>query len=165
MQVTFLGDPIEVKGQPVQVGDSAPDAKVKDIQGQEQSLADLLKGKVTVLSVVPDVTTQTCHLQTKKFAELAAERDWNFYTISRNLPSEFKQWNEDNHLNVQTLSDELGEFGDQYGLVINLGGKELLTRSVFVVDAQGVVQYRQIVEEVSEQPDYDPVIETVNRLQ
>lgn len=164
MQVTFSGDPIEVKGQQVKVGDQAPDVKVKDIQGQEQSLQELLKGQVTVLSVVPDVTTQTCNLQTKKFAELAKDASWNFYTISRNSQAEFKGWNEENNLSVQTLTDEAGEFGAKYGLDIKLDGKDLLTRAVFVIDAEGVIQYRQIVEEVTEQPEYDPVIEAVNKL-
>ena len=40
----------------------------------------------------------------------------------------------------------------------------LLARAVFVVDRQGTVQYIQLVKEVSEEPDYDAVLEAVKKL-
>lgn len=164
MQVTFQGKAIEIKGQPVQVGDKAPEAKLLDNQGEVVEISSLFD-KLTLLSLVPDVTTQTCHLQTKKFAELSQEQDWNFYTVSRNTVDQFNQWNEENSLSVQTLSDFDKDFGSQYGLAIDLGGKELLTRAVILVDKEGIIRYLEIVDEVTQQPDYDQAVAAIKVIQ
>ncbi|MBG9979664.1 redoxin family protein [Facklamia sp. DSM 111018] len=163
MEVKFLGEPIKVKGNQIKVGDKAPDAILQNGEGEEVQLADILK-QVTILSIVPDVTTETCHLQTKKFAELAKEAAWDFYTVSRNTPVQFKQWNADNESDIKSLTDHKQEFGDKYGLEIELNGHDHLTRSVIIIDQQGTVQYTQYVEEVSEQPNYDEVMNAVNQL-
>jgi len=57
---------------------------------------------------------------------------------------------------VTTLSDHLSaSFGEAYGVLIK--ELRLLARAVFVVDGDGVVQYVQIVKEVTDEPDYDNV--------
>lgn len=163
MQVTFQGKAVEIKGQPIKVGDKAPEAKLLDRQGQVVEITELFD-KLTLLSVVPDVTTQTCHLQTKKFAELSQAQDWNFYTVSRNTVDQFNQWNEENDLSVQTLSDFDQDFGTQYGLAIDLAGKEILTRAVILVDSEGIIRYLEIVEEVTQQPDYDQAVAAIQAI-
>jgi len=40
----------------------------------------------------------------------------------------------------------------------------LLTRTVFVVDPEGVIQYIQTVNEVTKEPDYEAVLDAVNIL-
>ncbi len=40
----------------------------------------------------------------------------------------------------------------------------LLARAVFVVDRDGTIQYVQLVQELTEEPDYDAVLEAVNKL-
>ena len=40
----------------------------------------------------------------------------------------------------------------------------LLSRSIFIVDRNGVIQYIQHVKELSEEPDYDAVIAAVKKL-
>lgn len=164
MQVTFKGQPIEVSGNQPKVGDKAPDAALLNNQGEQVQLTTLFD-KLTVLSVVPDVNTQTCNLQTQKFAELAKDKtDWQYFTVSRNTVDEFNQWNKDNNLESKTLSDFNQEFGKAYGLDINLLDNELLARSVFIVDPSGIIRYVQIVEEISEQPKYDAVMDAINEL-
>ena len=62
-----------------------------------------------------------------------------------------------------TLSDHPNAaFGEAYGVLI----KELRlnARSIFVVDPNGVIQYIQMVNEVSEEPDYDAVLGAVKKL-
>ena len=51
-----------------------------------------------------------------------------------------------------------------YGLDIELGGDVRTTRSVFVVDKDGVIQYKQIVDEVADEPDYDSALEAADKL-
>lgn len=164
MQVTFQGDPVEIKGTQPNVGDQAPGATLTTRQGDDVKLASYFGDQAVVLSVVPDVQTRTCELQTKNFADKLAEQDVKFLTVSRNTVDEFNTWNEENDLDLTTLSDTKGEFGDAYGLEIDLGDDERLARSVFLVDTDGVIQYVQIVEEIADEPDYDETLEAIKAL-
>lgn len=164
MQVTFKGEPLEVKGTQPKVGDKAPNATVTNRKGDDVELDSYIGDQPVVLSVVPDVQTRTCELQTKNFSEKLEKEDVLYLTVSRNTVEEFNDWNEENSLDVSTLSDTKGEFGREYGLEIDLGGDERLARSVFLLDADGVIQYVQIVEEVADEPNYDETLEAIKNL-
>lgn len=164
MQVTFKGDPIEVKGTQPNVGDKAPDAVLVARNGDEVNLSNFIEDKPVILSVIPDVLTRTCELQTKSFADKLAKEDVIFLTVSRNTVDEFNQWNEENELDLVTLSDTKGEFGRAYGIEINLGADDRLARSVFIVDKEGVIRYKQIVGEVADEPNYTETLEAIKNL-
>lgn len=163
MQVKFDGNPLEVQGVQPKVGEEAPNAKLVNAKGETVELADFL-GKVTIISVIPNVLTRTCELQTKRFDEVTSDKDIQYVTVGRNTVEEFNQWNSDNELNVTTLTDAEGEFGKAYGLDIDLDGNALLTRAVFVVDSEGTIQYVEIVDEVVNEPDYKPALEVAEKL-
>lgn len=164
MQVTFQGEPLEVKGTLPKVGDQAPNAKLTNRKGEEVELSSFFGDSTVVLSVVPDVNTRTCELQTKRFADELAEQDVVYLTVSRNTVDEFNNWNEENELDLVTLSDANGEFGREYGLGIDLDGDERLARSVFLVDKDSVIRYVQIVEEVVDEPNYEETLEAIKSL-
>lgn len=164
MEVTFKGEPLEVQGKQPSLGDKAPDAQLTTRENKLVNLSSYFGEETVVLSVVPDVTTRTCELQTKRFSKELSQKDVKYLTISRNTVEEFNNWNEENDLDLTTLSDTQGEFGEAYGLNINLGGNERLTRSVFLVDKEGTIQYKQIVSEVTEEPDYDEVLNAIEKI-
>lgn len=164
MQVTFKGAPVELKGIPPKVGDQAPDATLIARNRDEVKLSNFEGNVPVILSVIPDVETRTCELQTKSFADKLDNEEVVFLTVSRNTVEEFNKWNEENELNLVTLSDTKGEFGDAYGLEIDLGGDERLARSVFVIDPEGTVRYVQIVDEIADEPNYQEVLDAVNAL-
>lgn len=164
MQVTFKGDPLQVKGTQPSVGDKAPDVTLTARNGDKVKLSNFIEDKLVVLSVVPDVETRTCELQTKNFADKLAEEDVIYLTVSRNTVDQFNNWNEENDLDLVTLSDTEGEFGREYGLEIDLDGDNLLARSVFLVDTDGVIQYVQIVPEVSDEPNYDETLAAIKNV-
>jgi thiol peroxidase len=65
--------------------------------------------------------------------------------------------------NVVTLSDHRNaSFGTAYGVLIK--ELRLLTRSVFVVDREGIIRYVQMVNEITEEPDYDAIMAAMNNL-
>ncbi len=66
--ITFKGTPMTLLGNEVKAGDSAPDFAVHYFEGglKALKLADL-KGKPTLISVVPSLDTGICALQTKRF--------------------------------------------------------------------------------------------------
>ena len=68
--ITFKGNPMTLSGEALQVGKSAPDFTIHYFEGglKPLTLADL-KGKPTIISVVPSLDTPTCQIQTKRFNE------------------------------------------------------------------------------------------------
>lgn len=164
MQVTVKGEPVEVQGTPLTEGSQVSNVSLKDIEGNDVKLHDVLGGKVTILSVVPNILTRTCELQTKRFAEETKDKGYQFFTVSRNTPEEFDEWSYDNNLKVQTLSDSNQEFGKEFGIEIDLGGDMLLTRSVYVIDQEGKIAYVDYVQEVSQEPNYEGALEKAEAL-
>lgn len=51
---------------------------------------------------------------------------------------------------------------ERHGAVTFTG--EPLARAVFVVDRQGTVRHAQIVREITDEPDYDAVLQAVRAL-
>ncbi len=162
--ITFKGNPMTLAGKALSIGSPAPafelhyaDAGIKTL-----TLSDL-KGKPTIISVVPSLDTPTCAIQTKRFNQDlgAMGNNVNAVTVSRDLP--FAQARfcgaEDVKL-MRTASDyQTHKFGDDYGLTIE--ELKLLTRAVIVLDSSGKVVYQEIVKEVTQEPDYAKALEAL----
>ena len=64
---------------------------------------------------------------------------------------------------VTTLSDYRdAEFGMAFGVLIK--ELRLLARTVFVLDREGTVRYVQWVNEITNEPDYDAVLDAVKKV-
>ena len=163
--VTMKGAPVTLIGNDVQVGTSAPDCTLAANDLSDFQLSSL-KGKKVILSVVPSLDTAVCDLQTKRFNQEAANlgSDVAIITISMDLPFAQKRWcGATGSDQIQTLSDYRdASFGEAYGVLVK--GLRLLTRAIFVVDAEGVLQYKQIVSEITTEPNYDEVLDAVKKL-
>ncbi len=157
--VTFKGNPITLVGAEVKTGQKAPDFKVLSNGLAEVTLADF-KGKTLLISVVPSLDTPVCDLQTKRFNEEASKlpADVAVVTISVDLPFAQKRWcGASSAAKIQTLSDHREtSFGKAYGAVIK--ELRLLTRAIFIIDADQTVRYVEYVSEVTQHPDYDKAL-------
>lgn len=159
--VTFKGETVTLVGNQVNVGDQAPDFTVLSNDLQEVKLSDF-SGKVRLISVVPSVDTGVCALQTKRFNdEVKSLGDVEVLTISVDLPFAQARWAQEKGLgDAKIYSDHRDlSFGEAYGAVIK--ELRLLSRSVFVIDSNNEVVYREYVSEVSNHPDYDQALEAV----
>ncbi len=163
--ITFKGNPMTLLGPDVKVGDSAPEFKVVDTGLQPVTLADSA-GKVRLITVVPSVDTPVCDTMTRKFNEKAGQLPEGVvvYTVSQDLPFAQKRWCGNAGIEkVKTLSDyQERSFGLNYGVLIK--ELKLLARAVFVIDGKGKVAYREIVPEVTAEPDYDAALAAVKKL-
>lgn len=163
--ITFKTNPMTLLGPDIKVGDAAPDFRVVDNGLQPVTLASSA-GKVRLISVVPSLDTPTCDTMTRKFNEEAAKLPEAVvnYTISLDLPFAQKRWCGAAGIErVKTLSDyQDRSFGLNYGLLIK--ELKLLTRAVYVIDAQGKVAYREIVKEVTAEPDYAAALAAAKKL-
>ena len=157
--ITFMGTPMTLEGAAVEKGQKAPDFRLLANDLSPRSLKDYA-GKVLVFSVVPSLDTGVCDLQTRRFnGEAAALGEHvRVLTVSCDLPFAQARWcglAEADQL--ETLSDHYDlSFGLAYGVVIK--ELRLLSRSVFVVDAKGVLTYAEIVPEVTHEVDYDAAL-------
>ena len=79
-------------------------------------------------------------------------------TVSMDLPFAQKRWCGAAGVDrVVTLSDHRdASFGLAYGVLIE--EFRLLARAVWVVDKEGIIRYHQLVEEVSQEPDYNAAL-------
>ena len=165
--ITFKGNPMTLSGEALQVGKSAPDFTIHYFEGglKPLTLADL-KGKPTIISVVPSLDTPTCQIQTKRFnEELGSFGDKvNALTVSRDLPfAQNRFCGAESIKNMRTASDyQNGGFGQAFGLMIE--ELKLLTRAVIVLDSDGKVVYSQTVPEVAAEPDYAPAVAALKGL-
>lgn len=156
--VTFKGTPLTLAGEELQTGQAAPDFTLKYYQDGLQSITPAdLKGKPTLLNVVPSLDTPVCATQTKKFnEELGALGDSvNAVTVSLDLPfAQGRFCGAEGISNIRTGSDyQDRSFGQNYGVLIE--ELKLLARSVFVLDADGKVTYAEVVPEVTDEPNYE----------
>lgn len=163
--VTMKGNPVTLLGNEVKIGQSAPDATLVANDLSEFKLSSL-KGKKVILSVVPSLDTGICDLQTKRFNKEAGSlgNDVAIITISMDLPFAQKRWcGATASDKIKTLSDHRsGEFGEKYGVLIK--GLRLLTRSIFIVDANGVLRYKQIVPEITTEPNYTEALDALKKI-
>jgi thioredoxin-dependent peroxiredoxin len=159
--VTFKGSPMTLAGDAVKAGQQAPDFTLHYFEGGLKTikLADL-KGKPTILSVVPSLDTGVCQIQTKKFNEqLAALKDKvNAVTVSLDLPFAMNRFcGAEQISNMRVGSDyQDRNFGKSYGMLIE--ELKLLARGTFVLDANGKVLHAETVPEVTSEPNYEAAI-------
>jgi thioredoxin-dependent peroxiredoxin len=158
------GNPLTLLGQELKVGDMAPEFVVANHELKPVKLSSL-KGKVVIVSSVPSLDTQVCHLETVRFNAEAKKvaSDIKFVTISMDLPFAQKRWCEETSTkNVQVLSDyKEASFGMAYGVLIK--ELRLLARTIFIIDRTGKISYIQYVKETSEEPNYEEVLEAIKK--
>jgi thiol peroxidase len=159
------GKPVVLLGNNIKVGQQAPDFEVVDNDMNIVKLSSF-KGKVVVISSVASLDTSVCDNETRRFNQEAAGlgSDVVILTISMDLPFAQKRWCGAAGVDrVITLSDHReASFGEAYGVLIK--GPRLLARTIHVVDKNGEISYIQIVPEVSQEPNYDEVIDAVKKL-
>ncbi len=158
--VTFQGDPLTLTGEEVQVGDKAPEFSALRTDLSEFRLSELA-GKVVILCSVPSLDTSVCDTEIRRFNEEAAalDDDVKILTVSMDLPFAQERWCGAADIDqVIPLSDHRDAwFANAYGLLIK--ELRLLARAVIVVDREGNVKYREIVKEITNEPDYNAAID------
>lgn len=163
--VIARGDkPLTLLGPDLQVGDTAPDFELTGPDMSPIRSADL-RGKVVVLSVVPSLDTPVCEKQTGNLAsrEKSLPQGAVLLTVSRDLPFAQRRFLETSKLECKLASDyREASFGTAWGLLVK--ESRLLARSVWVIDRQGKIAYREIVADQTREPSYDPAMEAAARV-
>lgn len=163
--VTMKGNPLTLLGHDVQLGQKAPEATLTANDLSEIKISSFL-GKKIIINVVPSLDTPVCDLQTRRFNDEASKLGDNVkvLTISVDLPFAQKRWCAATASDkIQTLSDyRYASFGEAYGVLIK--NLRLLARAIFIISPDGNVRYKQIVSELTREPDYDEVLTAFKKI-
>ena len=154
----------------IDIGQRPPDFQLHDTDKKLRTLKDFL-GRKTVLAFFPGAFTGVCTKEMCTFRDsMQALNSLNAQVvgISVNDPWTNKAFAEANKLQFPILCDYTREvvrkfnvFHDDFG---GLKGYTVAKRSVFVLDAKGVVRYRWVSEDPGKQPNYDEVKDILGRI-
>ncbi|MEJ2200757.1 MAG: thiol peroxidase [Desulfuromonadaceae bacterium] len=156
---SFKGNPVTLLGPELKVGDKAPNFQLVDVDLKAVDLA-AFAGKTKIFCTVPSLDTPVCDTEARHFNQAAADlgADVVVAVISLDLPFAQKRWCGAAGIDrVQTLSDyQERSFAQAYGVLIK--ELKLLSRSIFVVNANDVIVHLQHVPEITTEPDYEAVL-------
>jgi peroxiredoxin len=143
----------------MEVGQKAPDFSLFDSDKNKVSLLDY-RGSNALLLFFPLAFTSVCT------AELCDMRDnlkmyeqLNVQPLGISVDSLYslKKFKEEQGLNFPLLSDFNKEVSELYGSLyetFSYGMKGVSKRSAFLIDAEGIIQYAEVLENASLQPDF-----------
>ena len=154
--VTLKGNAFQTAGDLPAVGKKAPDFKLVKTDLSEVSLKDFA-GSRLILNIFPSVDTAVCATSIRTFNKSASElNNTKVLCVSADLPFAAARFcGAEGIENVTTGSSFRSDFGKDYGVNFVSGPLAgLLSRSVVVIDEQGVVLYTEQVAETTEEPDY-----------
>lgn len=165
MSVTFKGTAVELEGNVVNVGQIAP---VVELVAKDLSTISVggASGKYQVLIVVPSLDTGVCATEARTFNQkVASKSNVEATVISLDLPFAMGRFCSTEGIeNLRVASDFRGaKFGKEYGVLLAsspLAG--LLTRAIFVLDPNGVVVYKELVSEITTEPNYDAALKAIS---
>jgi Peroxiredoxin len=162
----FKGQPVKLAGEFIQIGDLAPNFHLTKSDLSSYYL-DYAKGKNVVLNIFPSLDTSVCATSVRKFNQLAAKLpNTVVLAISKDLPFAHGRFCTTEGIeNLVALSDfRFPEFGKSYGVLMEDGPLSgLLARSVVVVNPEGKVIYTELVSDITNEPNYDAVLDKLKR--
>ena len=161
-QTKLKGNPVNLTGNVLNVGDTAPAIAVVKGDLSEMTVGGA-KATAQLIVVVPSLDTAVCATETRNFnTKAAALEGVETVIVSMDLPFASKRFCSTEGIeNVTTVSDFRNkEFGKAYGMLLADGPLAgVLARAVFVVDKAGKITYKELVPEITAEPEYDRALE------
>lgn len=166
MATTMLkGNTVNLAGNEVNVGDKAPEVTVTNAEGLADVTVGGAQGVKQLLIVVPSLDTPVCATETRNFNAKASELE-NVKTtvISMDLPFASGRFCSAEGIDTLTVASDFRNkaFANAYGVLIADGALAGVTcRAIFAVNEEGTVTYKEIVPEITEEPNYDAAFAAV----
>ena len=162
MATTMLkGNEVNLSGAELNVGDKAPVVTVvaKDLSDVQIGGEN---GKSQVVVVVPSLDTPVCAAETRKFNEEAAKMEnAEVIVVSMDLPFAMGRFCTTEGIENLTVGSDFRAkaFAKSYGVLVASGPLAGVTcRAIFVINASGVITYKEICPEITEEPNYDTAL-------
>ncbi|MFA3781542.1 redoxin domain-containing protein [Melioribacteraceae bacterium 4301-Me] len=157
----------------LKVGDVAPDFTLVNTNLEPVSLSQFKHKNNVVLLFFPAVGTSVCEKElctTRDSMKDYENLDAQVLAISVDSPFAQKLWANIHKFNFTLLSDFNKEVSQLYGAFYDVwlpdkaGLKGVAKRSAFVIDKNGVIQYVEVLENASNEPNYNAIQEVLKRL-
>jgi peroxiredoxin len=152
----------------IDVGAAAPDFTLMN-QDREPVTLSAGRGHPVILAFFPAAFSSVCTRELCTFRDSLvqlARANATVYGISVDTFFALKAFQAQQGLPFPLLSDFNKEVIRQYGVynedMIGLHG--IARRAVFVLDGQGVVRYREVLDDARDEPDYGRVLAAVDGL-
>ena len=165
--VKFKGIECDLSGRFPKVGDKAPAFELtSDSLGAVKS--EDYKGKNLVLNIFPSLDTGVCATSVRRFNKEAGNlKDTAVVCVSMDLPFAMGRFCAAEGINnvVTASAFRDPEFAKEYGVMMVSGPlRGLLARAVVVIDKAGKVAYTQLVDEITNEPDYEKALAVLNQI-
>lgn len=164
--VFFKGEECHTNGMLPDVGTKAPAFKLVTPALTEVT-EKTYSGKKVVLNIFPSLDTEVCAMSVRRFNEEAARLpETVVLAVSVDLPFAAARFCSANGIkNVQPASAfRETEFIDNYGVKLIDGPlKGLLARAVVIIDKDGKICYRELVEDITHEPDYAAALRVLRK--
>jgi len=145
----------------VDVGSKAPDFTLTNQDRQPVTLSGQ-RGKPVVLAFFPAAFSSVCTKELCTFRDSMAklgQAKAEVYGISVDTFFTLKAFQDHEKLTFPLLSDFNKQVIRDYGVFNEdmIGLKGIAKRAVFVIDKDGIVRHREVLEDARNEPDYDKV--------
>jgi peroxiredoxin len=146
----------------ITLGQQAPNFTLRDTEKNEVSLSQYA-GKKVVLVFFPLAFTGVCTTELCSLRDsIAIYNQLNAEVIGISVDSLFTldKFKQEQSLNFTLLSDFNKEVSTAYGCLYEnfvLDMKGVSKRSAFVIDAQGAVQYAEVLESAGDLPNFEAI--------
>ena len=163
-KITLQGNTINTNADILKTGIDAPEFTLVDSDLKNISLSTFNE-KYKILNIVPSLDTPVCAKSTKIFNKKASSlSDTVILTISADLPFAMKRFCSSEKLNdvVPLSMMRSRNFAKDYGVLLVDGPLEGITaRAVIVIDKNNKIIYSQLVQEITEEPNYDDALNCI----
>ena len=152
-----------------EAGAKAPDFTLPNQDRQPVTLSEQLQRGPVVLAFVPAAFSSVCTKELCTFRDSIAQLDsLNATVLGISVDTFFtlKAWAEKEGLTFPLLSDFNKTVLPQYGVFNEdmIGLKGIAKRAVFVIDRNGIVRYREVLDDARNEPDYGKVKQALASL-
>jgi len=152
----------------VDVGSTAPDFTLTN-QDRQPATLSAQRGKPVVLAFFPAAFSSVCTKELCTFRDSMAklgQANAQVYGISVDTFFALKAFHDHEKLSFPLLSDFNKQAIREYGVFNEdmIGLKGIAKRAVFVIDKDGVVRHREVLEDARNEPDYDRVFSALASL-
>lgn len=151
-----------------EVGSKAPDFTLTNQDRQPVTLS-ALRGKPVVLAFFPAAFSSVCQKELCTFRDSMSrlnQTSAQVFGISVDTFFSLKAFADQQKFNFPLLSDFNKQVIRDYGVYNEdmIGLKGIAKRAVFVIDKDGTVRHREVLEDARNEPDYDKVFTALGTL-
>jgi peroxiredoxin len=154
-----------------ETGSIAPDFTLPN-QDREPVTLSKQRGRPTVLAFFPAAFSSVCQKELCTFRDAFGQLDKlnrvnvQVYGISVDTFFALKAFGDQQHLTFPLLSDFNKQVIRDYGVYNEdmIGLKGIAKRAVFVLDKDGVIRHREVLDDARNEPDYEKVYKAVAAL-